>query len=476
MSKQIRKALCDGVKVLEDVPDHLKDWHPRSNGMVLDLVHPSLFPVTYGLTKVVADKEIPLDGCLKYTGKGTSINPFVASRSENKTTGPLEWGSFQWLPTDVELTDSGAKLRGYVNNLHPEKHRGLYRILEDVLSATIPAWQECLGGFRDRRRIKLKQTGDHDWKYPEGLKYRIPGKPDGPRAWFDPTTRTVDGQDFFDDSDNGEWVDDSDFEAWNEENRVLKYREPRAYQRQAKMTKPVNFRKRYPKGLQVIFKLATIHLTPEKPEYEGGSWHVEGGQNESICASAIYYYHQDNITDSSLAFRQSLDTDEILMVPNQSEYASVEAYLGVQQDGPAVQDLGQVLTREGRLLAFPNCVQHQVQPFSLEDQTKAGYRKILAMFLIDPARRVLSTSNVPPQRKDWWAEELHKGGVLREFPAELAQHTVDLVDEFPISFEKAVEMRETLMDERSHGNSEITEKMMDVSCGLEAWPFPLSRG
>lgn len=30
------------------------------------------------------------------------------------------------------------------------------------------------------------------------------------------------------------------------------------------------------KGLQVIVKLATIYLTPEKPSYAGGSWHVEG--------------------------------------------------------------------------------------------------------------------------------------------------------------------------------------------------------
>jgi hypothetical protein len=30
------------------------------------------------------------------------------------------------------------------------------------------------------------------------------------------------------------------------------------------------------KGLQVIVKLANIHLTPEKPDYEGGTWHVEG--------------------------------------------------------------------------------------------------------------------------------------------------------------------------------------------------------
>jgi hypothetical protein len=30
------------------------------------------------------------------------------------------------------------------------------------------------------------------------------------------------------------------------------------------------------KNLQVIVKLANIQLTPEKPSYEGGTWHVEG--------------------------------------------------------------------------------------------------------------------------------------------------------------------------------------------------------
>jgi hypothetical protein len=29
-------------------------------------------------------------------------------------------------------------------------------------------------------------------------------------------------------------------------------------------------------GLQVVVKLANIELTPEKPHYAGGSWHVEG--------------------------------------------------------------------------------------------------------------------------------------------------------------------------------------------------------
>ena len=29
------------------------------------------------------------------------------------------------------------------------------------------------------------------------------------------------------------------------------------------------------KGLQVIVKLASVELTPEKPEYSGGNWHLE---------------------------------------------------------------------------------------------------------------------------------------------------------------------------------------------------------
>ena len=44
------------------------------------------------------------------------------------------------------------------------------------------------------------------------------------------------------------------------------------------------------KQIQVIVKLANIHLTPERPKYMGGSWHVEGMLNETIVASAIYYY------------------------------------------------------------------------------------------------------------------------------------------------------------------------------------------
>lgn len=42
--------------------------------------------------------------------------------------------------------------------------------------------------------------------------------------------------------------------------------------------------------------MANIYLTPEKPEYNGGVWHVEGMNNEKIVSSGIYYYESENIS------------------------------------------------------------------------------------------------------------------------------------------------------------------------------------
>ena len=44
------RRLKIAASVLENVPDHKKDWHPGSNGQVLDLVHPSLYCVVYSRT------------------------------------------------------------------------------------------------------------------------------------------------------------------------------------------------------------------------------------------------------------------------------------------------------------------------------------------------------------------------------------------------------------------------------------------
>jgi len=47
--------------------------------------------------------------------------------------------------------------------------------------------------------------------------------------------------------------------------------------------------------------------TPENPKYAGGTWHVEGMMNEAVVSTGIYYYDENNITSSKLAFRAPID-------------------------------------------------------------------------------------------------------------------------------------------------------------------------
>lgn len=115
------------------------------------------------------------------------------------------------------------------------------------------------------------------------------------------------------------------------------------------------------------------------------------------------------------------------------------------------QDLGGIACREGRLLTFPNTLQHCVSPFSLADPSKPGHRKILAFFLIDPTRRIISTANVPPQREDWcteWTDSIQEA-LGQRLPVELQDMIMSDVDHAPMTMDEAKEYRIKLMEERS---------------------------
>jgi len=65
-------------------------------------------------------------------------------------------------------------------------------------------------------------------------------------------------------------------DQWIEDMRKVVLPEPGAF-RPLEDPPPFDLRKEFAgTGLQVIVKLANIELTQEKPEYGGGTWHVEG--------------------------------------------------------------------------------------------------------------------------------------------------------------------------------------------------------
>jgi hypothetical protein len=124
------------------------------------------------------------------------------------------------------------------------------------------------------------------------------------------------------------------------------------------------------------------------------------------------------------------------------------AVFGCENGESSIQYLGDVITKEGRIVTFPNVFQHQVQPFKLDDSTKAGHRKILALFLVDPHIRIISSANIPVQQREWWAEEVRSLAMFPQLPIEIYKEVIDNVDDFPISPEDAKALRLELMEER----------------------------
>lgn len=202
-------------------------------------------------------------------------------------------------------------------------------------------------------------------------------------------------------------------------------------------------------GVQVIIKLSNVQLTPKKSKYHGGSWHIEGQLNKHICASALYYYNSENITDSYLAFLEGVDRDELSAYEQHRYQGLTEIYDIKDRWEDASQQLGMVHTREDRILVFPNVLQHRVSPFELVAKTRPGNRKLLTLFLVDPFIRIPSITHVPPQQQEWWKKAMEmQGRLTQRLPVELADRIVDEVEDFPLTLEEAKIPRKTLIEER----------------------------
>ena len=215
--------------------------------------------------------------------------------------------------------------------------------------------------------------------------------------------------------------------------------------------------------LQLIIKLADIVLTPERPSYSGGVWHVEGMRNECIVASAIAYYDQSNIGPSSLVFRTAVSEPDY----EQNDDRGVRAIYGLGNEEALVQSLGAIDTCQGRCIAFPNIFQHRVAPFSILDTSQPGHRSILVAFLIDPSISVISTSRVPPQQADWLTTAANESAVTEalggvEVLSELVQSYVD----WPMSRSEAEQHREKLMHERKYFVQTNTETVYERAFSL----------
>lgn len=267
--ESLRETLIAAAAALEDVPAKDKDWHPDSDDKVLDLVHPSLFPLLYGRSRILKDGSVTLKDCEKFAGKGEIMPvPKEEDLVVERFPGLSGWGwrnakqhfyskKFQWLPCEVNFTDDDScKITSYINNLHPAKHEPLYNAIEKVIAKTIPMWDKTLSSTERTNYPPRIDIDDAVWIENEAVE-REP------------------------EPDESELDEDEIAEAEEEfrrQNRTLTMPEPNDYAVRKAWEYPrklspseVDLRKDWKEqGLQIIVKLANIHLTPEKPSYDGG--------------------------------------------------------------------------------------------------------------------------------------------------------------------------------------------------------------
>jgi len=201
--------------------------------------------------------------------------------------------------------------------------------------------------------------------------------------------------------------------------------------------------------IQCIIKLVNVVLTPERPAYPGGNWHVEGMENERIVSSFIYYYGCENITTSRLAFRRA--ACEPVHHGRRGEGQCQHVLFNINNGGRGLQELGSVETLQGRCVAFPNIYQHQVQPFRLEDPTKPGSRKIFVAFLVDPTYTIPSATIIPPQQREMSRDAM----LTADSSSQFGKLPVEIIDEISCRNDGAMSRAEAeayrleIMDERT---------------------------
>ncbi|KAJ2996456.1 hypothetical protein HDV02_006534 [Globomyces sp. JEL0801] len=364
IESELSKSFLEQVSLLESDTNDRKDWHPLTNEQVRNLIHPSLFCLVYNKSKILPQElrktTYSLPDSETFLRKSKLAMP-ACFESVNDSFYASD--SFQWLPSEFAISETGTtKITSYINNLHPIKYKQMYVNLEKIFERFLPMFEAVLGSNSE---VFIEDPYDG-----------------------------YDSEDFMSDySDEGSWVsDDNDEETtaninlsngiehkisedddeWKDcetKDEKKSYNSHDKYEDESYINRKNDFFTSIPsvyeptcntpldlkgKNLQVIVKMANIHLTPETPHCKGGSWHIEGTPNESIVATGIYYYDQENITTSRLSFRTVCDPDGFDDYDHPQRRRAVETIFGVsgdesEADEEMTQFLGSIECKPGKV-------------------------------------------------------------------------------------------------------------------------------
>ena len=149
VGEELQKELIHAFGRLKADQADAPDWHPGTDEMVQDLVHPSMYPLVWGRSGIVRKPLVQVDDAIeKWLGKGEVWEPRLHPNPHLSQYRDDTWfwsKTYQWLPSNVAFQDDGSvKFTSYINNLHPGRYPEIYRIVEKLIEKALPAWDYCL--------------------------------------------------------------------------------------------------------------------------------------------------------------------------------------------------------------------------------------------------------------------------------------------------------------------------------------------
>ncbi|KAI8847972.1 hypothetical protein BC829DRAFT_395137 [Chytridium lagenaria] len=387
----LKTQFTSQILVAEQDALRRRRWHPQSEGKVLDIFHPSNFPVVYGKTRYsVTPHALFGEHVLKLPLQSKAR----ARRGEDVSK------RYQWLPAEFYVNENGdVHINSYINNLSRRQYPELYGSIAKIFGSMLPMFEAAMGSLGKPSAIRIHYDSSMTQSMDDFIEER----------WIDHIEKSLEDRKAFIESIRPEWADEvEDTEDWMPEddekdmfqdyyyelfdenslddqlridipNLPATFTEFLDRNKEELSDDTYNLRNR---SLQVIVKAATIFLTPDSPEYKGGDWHLEGTENENIAATGIYYYDIENIKDSMVQFREIFDETDLSY--EQSEFHGIETVFGITSESSLnVQPAGYARSAPGRCLVFCNGSQHRVPSFELADNTRPGSRRMWTDWMVD---------------------------------------------------------------------------------------------
>ena len=123
----LRDSLRTNINHLAE--NSIVDYHPNSNDIVRDLVHPALYSYIKGVSKFKSNSQI------QTKSDGSKTDDYWGREYEDS--------KFQWLPTPFSISTNGkCTITEYINNLSQQKFPALYNDLEELFGVFLPNFEE----------------------------------------------------------------------------------------------------------------------------------------------------------------------------------------------------------------------------------------------------------------------------------------------------------------------------------------------